>query len=109
MKVRTKEIELEGRVVTIRELTVAELRNWHLDLKELFKNQENIDLVNHVLIEGAALPDLVRMTDLTLEDLDGMTPSMIDGVVAGCREVNPHFFRLRKPMTDAMAAQMTRK
>lgn len=91
---RTKEIELDGgRRITVRELTVAELRNWLKDLENA--KDKTIDLVTEGIIPDASLTDVSRMIDLTLEDLDALTPTQIAGMVAVCKELNPHFFQLR--------------
>ncbi|MBF0157500.1 MAG: hypothetical protein HQL57_09985 [Magnetococcales bacterium] len=99
---RTKEIELDGRTVTVRELTVAEVRLW---LKELDQLREGaLDLVTEGIMADASLGDVARMTDLTPEELDGFTPSAIESVIAVCREINPHFFRLRDRLLEAARA-----
>lgn len=90
---KTKEIKINDRTVTVRELTVAEVRNWELDIKS-----ENMtyDLISEALIKGASLADAVRMSDVTMEDMDTMTPTDVESIIDGCREVNPHFFALRE-------------
>lgn len=97
---RSKQIDIENRTVIVRELTVAEIRHWMKDLENI--KEATIDLVTEGLMEEASLADVVRMTNLTIEDLDAMTPSEIDTVMAVCREVNPHFFKLRKRLADAV-------
>ena len=72
---RTKTITLgtPPREITLREPTVAEMRNWLLDLERL-KN-EPIDFVTHGLFDDASLTDIVLMYDHTLEDQDVMVTS----------------------------------
>lgn len=99
---RIKEIQLDGRTVTVRELTVAEVRLW---LKELDQLREGpIDLVSEGIMADASLGDVTRMTDLSPEELDEMPPSQIEAVVTACREINPHFFRLRDRLLEAARA-----
>ncbi|MBF0165873.1 MAG: hypothetical protein HQM01_15435 [Magnetococcales bacterium] len=92
---RTKTITLgePPRDVTIREPTVAEVRNWLSDLEKL--KSAPIDFITHGLIDDASLTDLVLMTDLSLEDLDILVPSEIRELLAACQELNPDFFTLR--------------
>lgn len=99
MKARTKEIDIDGRKVIVRELTVAEVRYWMKDLERM--REDTIDLVTEGIMDNASLTDVVRMTDLAITDLDDMTPSEIDTIMATCREVNPHFFKLRQRLIDA--------
>lgn len=92
---RSKTIQVgdPSREVTIREPTVAEMRNWLAEMDRL-KN-EPIDFVTHGLLNDASLMDIVLMSNLTLEDLDGMVPSEIKEVIAVCQEINPDFFTIR--------------
>lgn len=99
---RTKEVELDGRTVTVRELTVAEVRLWLKDLDQL--REGAIDLVTEGIMADASLGDVARMTDLTPEALDDLTPSQIEVVITVCREINPHFFRLRDRLLEAARA-----
>ncbi|MBF0626437.1 MAG: hypothetical protein HQL82_16735 [Magnetococcales bacterium] len=99
---RTKEVELDGRTVTVRELTVAEVRLWLKDLDQL--REGAIDLVTEGIMADASLGDVARMTDLQAADLDEMTPSAIEGLITACREINPHFFRMRDRLLEAARA-----
>ncbi len=88
----TKQITVADRAVTIRELTVADIRVW---LKSLETVTAEFDLVGSELIDGTDLADLAIMTDLTAADLDASTPSELRQVFDACREVNADFFALR--------------
>ncbi|MBF0602136.1 MAG: phage tail assembly protein [Nitrospirae bacterium] len=96
---RMKEISIGDRVVTVRELTVSEVRAWFKDLSGMRDN--SIDLVNEALMADASLGDMVRMSNITMDDLDNLTPSQIETLLAVCREVNPHFFQLRHRLSEA--------
>ncbi|MBF0339465.1 MAG: hypothetical protein HQL95_00700 [Magnetococcales bacterium] len=93
---RSKTITLgePSRTITIREPTVAEMRNW---LVELEKNRtESIDFVTHGLFNDASLTDLVLMSNLSLADLDALVPSEIRQLIDACQELNPDFFTVRR-------------
>lgn len=92
---RTKTITLGDppRDVTIREPTVAEMRNWLIELDRL--KDEPIDFVTHGLFNDASLTDIVLMSNLSLEDLNVMVPSEIRELIATCQELNPDFFTIR--------------
>ncbi|MBF0424673.1 MAG: hypothetical protein HQL66_02480 [Magnetococcales bacterium] len=99
---RTKGVQLDERTVTVRELTVAEVRLW---LKELDQLREGaLDLVTEGIMADAFLGDVARMTNLTPEELDDLLPSQIEVMITVCREINPHFFRLRDRILEAARA-----
>lgn len=85
-----REIEVGGRKVQVRELTVGEIRAWMKD-----SGMVSGDLVDAALFEEFSLPDLLRMTDLTTDDVAGMAPSELRQVFAVAEEVNADFFGMR--------------
>lgn len=92
-----KAIEVSGRKVVVREITVAEMRAWLRSLDQADERQDGAglqDLVNLALFEDVSLSDICRMTDLKENDLDEMAPSEIGEVLAVCKEMNPSFFGL---------------
>jgi hypothetical protein len=94
---RTKQLKLGARVVSVRELSVGEIRQWLADVSDE-GNETLADFVNMTIIEGLMLDDLRRMTDLTLADMDALTPGELDQVAEACKEVNPGFFRVAAPL-----------
>ena len=90
---RTIRVGDPERDVTIRETTVAEMRVWLHEMEKI--RTEQIDFVTHGLLNDASLSDITMMSNLTMEDLDGMVPSEIKVVVAACQEINPDFFSIR--------------
>lgn len=87
---------LNAQVVTVRELTVGEIRAWMKRAAE-----GGGDVVDDTLLQEVSLPDLFSMTDLKADQVEGMTPSQLRQVVNGCREVNPDFFGLRDRIESA--------
>lgn len=79
--------------VKVRELTVAEIRDWLKDLASTDPDRE-IDLADWLLFqdEGLRLADFRRMTDLSAADLEAMAPTELEALLARCKEVNPRFF-----------------
>lgn len=75
--------------VTVRELTVAEIRKWLADAQEALP-----DLVDNLLLRDVALPDLMHLSSLTPEQIDELTPSELQVVLDAARELNSHFFDL---------------
>ncbi len=93
-RIKTIQVGEPPRDVTIREPTVAEIRNWLVELEKL--KTDPIDFVTHGLFNDASLTDIVLMTDLSLEDLNAMVPSEIKMLIDACQEMNPDFFTVRK-------------
>jgi hypothetical protein len=95
MNIVHKTIEVAGITVKIQELTVAEIRD-ALKMEESDgKSAADSDAVDMFLFEDISLPDIRRMTDLTIEKMAGMKPSELRQVAETCREVNSDFFSLR--------------
>lgn len=85
-----REIEVGGRKIAVRELTVGEIRNW---LKE--SGAVSGDVVDAALFDDFSLPDLTMMTSLDAEAINAMTPSEIREVRRVAEEVNADFFAMR--------------
>lgn len=86
-------LEKHNMTVTVKELTVAEMRDW---LKGVVDGGK-IDLLNAGLFEpeGVSIDEVLMMTSLEPGELDSLTPVEVVKVIDKCREVNPHFFRFR--------------
>ncbi len=92
----TKTIQLPDLVVTVRELTVGEIRAW---MKRTAEGGH--DPVDDTLLQEVSLADLYAMTDLPAGQAESLTPSQLRLVFDGCREVNPDFFGLRDRIESA--------
>lgn len=97
-------ITVNGIQVTVKELTVAEVRHWMMDMIEQEKAKENQDLVSHVLDQGLfeeiGLSDILRMSDLQREQLDDFTPSQLQVIIQKCKGLNADFFGMRKRLLN---------
>ena len=94
----SKEIQLGCISVTVRELTVSQVRSW---LAAMVQPSDQHDIVDQAFFDDCALSDLQRMTSLSSEQIDQSRPSQLREVIALCKELNPDFFgfmaRLVKP------------
>lgn len=86
-----KQIEVGGLTVTVRELTVGEIRAW---MKRMAEGGD-ADVVGDLLLEEVGLSDLLSMCDASREQLDALTPKQVRELYAACEEVNRDFFALR--------------
>lgn len=93
----TKTVVIGDRRVTVRELTVGEVRVW---LNQL--GSEPSELIGDALFEDISLGELYQMTDVSLSDLDNFTPSELREVVTIAKELNPDFFGMRARLTAAV-------
>ena len=85
-----REIDLDGKAVQVREMTVGEIRAW-------LASKENLgDVVDSLLFDEVALSDLPFLTSLVATDVDALTPSEIEKVLAVAKEVNAAFFVMRE-------------
>ena len=77
--------------VTVRELTVAEIRAWLADVQQA----QGADLVDVLLLKDVALQDITRMSSLSMDQINTLTPSQLRAVLDAAREINADFFALR--------------
>lgn len=91
MKV-VKTVDACGRKVTVSELTVGEIRAW---LADASAGASDGDVVSVVLFEGVTLADLLRMTDITADEIAAAAPSELASLRESVKAVNRDFFSLR--------------
>lgn len=89
-----KTIDAAGRTVTVRELTVTEVRDWVASLERL--EEKVIDLVSALASDDMSLDELKRMSDLTDDDIGQLTATGIAALVSAAKALNPHFFNVRR-------------
>lgn len=99
----TEQVSIGARCITVRELTLGEIRVW---LAQAETRAEEPDWVGELLFEDAPLSAVTAMTDLSLDDMADFSPSDLRTVVTCCKRVNPHFFGLArrlKAVNDRLA------
>ena len=87
----TRLIELPGLSVTARELTVAEVRAWVVEMEA----GTPVDPLRAMVFEDCSLDDLARMSDRSAEELERFSVSELEPLRELCKALNPHFFRVR--------------
>lgn len=91
-------IQVDGIPVTVKELTVAEVRHWMMDMIEREKPTEDnlvATVLDQNLFSEIGLSDIIRMTDLNRTQIDHFTPSELKMVIEQCKVLNPDFFGMR--------------
>lgn len=85
----TRVIELPGLTVTVRELSVSDVRAWLLELE----SGAAADPFFGMLFEGFSLADLPHMSDVTIERVGAFTPSELAPLITAAKALNPDFYR----------------
>lgn len=98
MEPRKREVTVAGYPVTVREITVREVRDWLADAEQSAQRQ---DVISLALWEEITLADLQRMSDLSDSVADQALPSEVDKLIEAARELNPHFFGLLRRLAAA--------
>lgn len=92
----SRTIKLGERSVTVRELTVAEVRDWMVEAE----TGAGQDPLHALVLEDCGLGDLARMSDLFAFELEAYAPSDLAELIAACKALNPHFFRMRAALSN---------
>ena len=69
----TSQVHLGPRVVTVRELTFADVRDW-LRRREILKS---CDVIHALAFEDFGIDDLAEMSDATTEEMEACAPCQI--------------------------------
>ena len=92
----SKAIKVGERLVTVKELTVGAVRDW---LAATEKDTSG-DPLHALALAECNLADLALMSDISVADLEAYTPSEMVELIATCKELNPHFFRVRAALSQ---------
>ena len=92
----SRTIKLGERSVTVRELTVAEVRDWMVEAE----TGAGQDPLHALVLEDCGLGDLARMSDIGTAEMEAYAPSDLAELIAACKALNPHFFRMRAALSN---------
>jgi hypothetical protein len=91
-----REVGVDGQVIIAHEITVAEMRQWLLDMR---KAEEFVLLDNLLFREHeVSINDLLLMSSATRAFIEGTTATELAKLVAAVKEVNPFFFQFRQAL-----------
>ena len=86
-----KQVMLNGQSVTVKELTVSDVRNWVAEQEA----GASVDPLRSMVFDDCSLDDLARMADIEAIALESMTFADLETLRTTCKALNPHFFRVR--------------
>lgn len=84
---KTEILTLGDIKVTLRELTVGEVRN-------MLTARPEQDTLGYLFFEDITIAELLAMTNLSNDDVDNLSQSELDAVRLKAKELNPHFFAM---------------
>lgn len=95
------EVSIGDRRVTVRELSVTEVRDW---IAEHETGQVPIDPVRAMVFDDCSLDDLARMCDMPADSMEEFGPVALGPLHDACKALNPHFFKLREALVSVSRA-----
>jgi len=102
------DLTIRDRTISISEMTVGQIRAWFRyaeEKEEARAKGEKRDLAGETLFEEVSLEELAMMTSLSVEEMNGFTPSELIVVLEKVKELNPDFFAQRQRLIE-MAMQL---
>lgn len=100
--IAVKQIKADDRLITVRELTVGEIRAWLASAEA--QDDAGVDVVGALLFEQVTLDDLARMCDVSVDEMNALPLSVINQVKAAAEALNADFFALRGRIIQAAKA-----
>ncbi|MBP8788755.1 MAG: hypothetical protein KBE22_03210 [Candidatus Accumulibacter sp.] len=96
----SEQIRLGEHTVTVKELSVADVRNW------VAENEAGatVDPLRSLVFDDCSLDDLARMCDMPAEVMEKFGPLELAPLREKCKAFNPHFFKVREALTGVSRA-----
>ena len=104
MRGLTKTITVGGQEITVREVSVGEIRNWMKDLE-----LEDTDVMDVALQKGWHMSAVRLITGLSREALDEFLPSERRVIAQTCEAVNGDFFDLIRTALAPVLSKLSGK
>lgn len=100
----TRDLVFGDLKITVRELTVAEVRNW---MNETRPEKDDFDFfVDLLSFDGIGIDEIHLFTDLKKEQVDELPPSVLAKTAAVIKEVNSVFFTQYLPRVNQLREQV---
>lgn len=105
MKGLSKTISIDGKNLTIRELTAGEIIAWEARINAMLKSGAT-SATDQLLLEDFSLEDIGQMTGLSPDEIGELAPSDLEKIAQTCKEVNPRFFVVRGVLLRPLKAAL---
>ena len=107
MKVVTREVVVdEDLTVTVKELTVAEIRAWLSEVKPE-SEEPQFDLITDLLsFDGIGMDELYKFTNLTKAQIEELPLSAMQKISSVIKEVNSVFFNQYVPALNKLRERL---
>ena len=92
-------VQVGGRDISVRTLTIGEVRAWLRELGERPK-EAALDLVGETLFEEVTLRELYLLTDLQPIAVEALTPADLAPLVRAVVAANPEWSACRRRIAD---------
>lgn len=108
----TETVMIGDKEVTVRELSVPEVRNMLRQAEAGEPSPQDLglqDVLGDLLFDDVRVRDLVLMTSATAEELEQMYPSELRRLADKCIEVNRYFFAMAdklRPVVDQARSEI---
>jgi hypothetical protein len=100
----TRDLTFGDLKITVKELTVAEVRNW---INEAKTEKSEFDFfVDLLSFDGIGIDEIHLFTDLKKEQVDELPPSVLAKAAAVIKEVNGVFFNQYLPTVNKLRDQI---
>jgi hypothetical protein len=97
----TREVEFGDLKVTVKELTVAEVRRW-MNEKPAQDDKEFDMFLDLLSFDGVGIDEIYLFTDLKKEMVNDLPPSVLQKLVAVIKELNSVFFNQYLPTLNTL-------
>ena len=91
----TRPVPVGKLTVNVLELSFTEVRNWMVECE----SGATTDPLHALAFDDCGLDDIARMCDVSVAALEAYTPTELADLVAACKALNPHFFRVRAALS----------
>lgn len=94
-----QEIAVGDRIFTVRELSVADVRAWFVEIDAQFALGTPRDPLHAMAFDDCGLDDLAHLCDVPVTELEQYSVRALHPVLDVARALNPLFFSVRKELT----------
>lgn len=103
----TREVKLSDELsITVKELTVAEVRAWLNEPTEKAEDRDFDLLTDLMNFDGIGMDELHRFTDLKKGQVEDLPPSAIAKVAAVIKDLNGVFFNQYLPALNRLRERL---